>query len=69
MGVLHIQSTLSKLLQYQTEMFFLTLRVDQYVIDEHHDELVQILHKKLVHHIHKVCWGISQSKRHHRILI
>jgi hypothetical protein len=48
---------------------FFILGVDQYIIDEHHDKLVQILHKNLVHQIHKVDWGISRSKRHHRILI
>jgi hypothetical protein len=50
----------SKLLQHQTEMFlmfFFALRVDQYVIDEHHIELVQILHKVLVHEIYIVGWG------------
>jgi hypothetical protein len=50
-------------------MFFLILRVDQYIIYEHHDELVQIVHKYLVHQIHKVGWCISQYKRHHRILV
>jgi hypothetical protein len=62
----------SKLLQHQREMFFVfffILRVDQYVIDEHHNKLVQILHKVLVHQIHIVGRGFSQSKRHHRILI
>jgi hypothetical protein len=43
-------------------MLFFTSLVDQYVIDEHHDKLVQILHEDLVHHVHKVGWCISQSK-------
>jgi hypothetical protein len=58
----------SKLLQYQTEMFFMflfALGVNQYTIDE----LVQILPKDLVYQIHKVGWSISQFKRHHHILI
>jgi hypothetical protein len=62
----------SKLLQYQTEMFFVfffILSADQYIIDEDYDELVQILHKYLVYQIHKVGQCISQSKRHHRILV
>jgi hypothetical protein len=50
-------------------MLFFTSLVDQYIIDEHHDILVQILHKNLVHQIHKVGWCISQSKRHRHILI
>jgi hypothetical protein len=62
----------SKLLQYQTEMFstlFFALGVNHYIIDEHYDERVQISHKDLVHQIHKVGWGFSQSKIHHRILV
>jgi hypothetical protein len=61
----------SKLLQYQIEMlfvFFFVLSAKQYIIDEHYDERVQILHKDLVHPIHKVGQIISQSKRHHHIL-
>jgi hypothetical protein len=61
-----------KLLQYQTEMVFMflfILRVDQYVIDEHHNKLVQILYKFLVHQIHRVGQGINQSKIHHYILV
>jgi hypothetical protein len=67
-----IQPMVLKLLKFQTEMFFVLffiLSVDQYIIDEHYDELVQILHKDLVHQIHKVGWCISQFKRHHHILI
>jgi hypothetical protein len=47
----------SKLLQYQTKMFFMflfALRVNQYTINEHYDELVQILPEDLVYQIHKV---------------
>jgi hypothetical protein len=68
---LDIQPMISKLLQNQTEIFFVfffTLRVDQYIIDEHHDKLLQILPEDLVHQIHKVGWCIIQSKIHHRIL-
>jgi hypothetical protein len=50
-------------------VFFFILRVDQYVIDEHYDELVQIFHKDLVHQIHKVGWDFYQSKIHHRLLV
>jgi hypothetical protein len=35
-------------------MLFFTSLVDQYIIDENHDKLVQILHENLVHQIHKV---------------
>jgi hypothetical protein len=50
-------------------MFSFALGVNKYTIDEHYNELVQILHKVLVHQIHIVGRGFSQSKRHHRILI
>jgi hypothetical protein len=50
-------------------VLFFILSVDQYIIDEHYDKLVQILHKDLVHQIHKVGRGFSQSKIHYRILV
>jgi hypothetical protein len=53
-----------KFLQCQTEVFFMLifiLRVDQYVIYEHHDKLVQI--------IHIVGQVFNQSKIHHHILV
>src|SRR3954469_15903997 len=69
---LDIQLVLPQLLQYQTQMclmLLLILGIDQYIINEHHDKLVQELHKHLVHHIHEVCRSISQSKWHNSILI
>jgi hypothetical protein len=50
-------------------VFFFILRVDQYVIDEHHDKLVQILYKVLVHEIYIVGRGFSHSKMHHCLLV
>jgi hypothetical protein len=50
-------------------VFFFILRVDQYVIDEHHNKLVQILHNILVHEIYIVGQGFSQSKIHHYLLV
>jgi hypothetical protein len=61
-----------KLLQYQVAMFFglfFALEVYKYTIDEHYDELVQILHIDLVHHIHIVGQSISRSQSHHCILV
>jgi hypothetical protein len=49
LAYLDVQSRVFKLLQYQTEMIFFTLGVNQYTIDEHYDELVQIFHKVHVH--------------------
>jgi hypothetical protein len=48
---------------------FFILRVDQYVIDEHHDKLGSILHKFLVHQTHIVGQDFNQSKIHHRLLV
>jgi hypothetical protein len=61
-----------KLLQFQTEMFFtffFILSVDRYIIDEHHDKLVQILYKFLIHQIHIVGQDLNQSNIHHPILV
>jgi hypothetical protein len=40
-----------------------------YVINENHNELVQLWHEYRIHEVHKVCWRICQSKRHDKILI
>src|ERR1044071_8214754 len=69
---LGIQLVLPQLLQHQTQMclmLLLILGIDQYIINENHNELVQELHKHLVHHIHEVCRSISQSKGHNSVLI
>src|ERR1044071_5035492 len=68
---LGIQFVLPELLQYQTQMcrmLLLILGIHQYIINEHHNEFIQELHKHLVHHIHEVCMSISQSKGHNGIL-
>jgi hypothetical protein len=50
-------------------MCFFILRVYQYVVDEYHLKLFEILHEYFIHQVHKVSWCISQSKRHHQKLI
>jgi hypothetical protein len=50
-------------------MLFLTFRKDQDVINEDHNKLVQIFHENRVQQVHEVSGGISQTKRHHQILI
>ena len=55
----------SELSKYQTQMllmFLFVLRLDQYIINEHHDELIQKLHKHLVHHVHEIGRCVSQTK-------
>jgi hypothetical protein len=61
-----------KLLQYQTDvffMFFFILRVDQYIIDFHHNKLDLILHKVCVLQIHVVGQDFNQSKIHHCLIV
>jgi hypothetical protein len=43
-------------------MLLFTSSVDQYIIDEHHNKLVQILHENLVYQIHEVGQCITKSK-------
>jgi hypothetical protein len=50
-------------------MFFHTLRIYQNVINEHHDELVQLQHENRVHELHEVCQCIRQSKWHDKIFV
>jgi hypothetical protein len=50
-------------------MFFCTLRVHEYVINEDHDKPDQLRHEYGVHEVHEVCQRICQSKRHDKILI
>ena len=49
-------------------MLFFILGVDQNIVDENHDELVEVLHEHLVHEIHEIGRGIGQSEGHHGIL-
>jgi hypothetical protein len=50
-------------------MFFLSLGVDQDVINEYHDELVLLWHEHRIHQVHEMCRSIGESKRHDQILI
>jgi hypothetical protein len=67
-----IQLIRCEFLEHQSQMFFLfffRLRVYQDIIDEDHNELVQILHKYLIHEIHEIDRGIHKSKGHYSILL
>jgi hypothetical protein len=62
---LYVQLMLSQFLQHKPQMLlmlFLVLGVDQDIINEHHDKLIQILHKDLVHQVHEVGRCIGQTK-------
>jgi hypothetical protein len=50
-------------------MIFRTLRIYKYVINEHHDKLVQLRHEYGVHEVNEVCRCIRQPKRHDKIHI
>jgi hypothetical protein len=50
-------------------MIFRTLGIYKYVVNEHHDKLVQLRHEYGVHEVHEVCRCICQPKRHDKILI
>ena len=50
-------------------MFFLALRVYQYVINEYNDKEIQIWLKNPVHQAHESSRGIRNPKRHYKELI
>jgi hypothetical protein len=63
---------LMKSLRYNLKMllmFFFILGVDQNVINKYHNILIQLWHKHEIHHVHKMCRSIGESKRYNQILI
>jgi hypothetical protein len=69
---LGIELIVSKSLQNDSEMLrilFFTLGIDQDVINEDHDKLVQLWHKRGVHQVHEMCRSIGESKRHNQIFV
>ena len=62
---LGVQLMFPELLENQTQMLLMLLfilRVDQYIGNEHHDELIQKFHKHFVHHVHEIGRRVSQTK-------
>jgi hypothetical protein len=56
---------LIEFLQNKPQMFLVFLLIPgihQNIIDEHHHELVKILHEHFIHQIHEISWSISQPK-------
>ena len=39
-------------------------RINEDIVKENQDEFVQVLTKKIVHHIHKLSRGVGDTKRH-----
>jgi hypothetical protein len=50
-------------------MFFCTLQIYKYVINEDHNKHVHHRHEYRVNEVHEVCQRICQPKRHDKILI
>jgi hypothetical protein len=50
-------------------MLFRTLRIYKYVVNENHNELVQLRHEYGVHEVHEVCRCICQHKQQDKILV
>jgi hypothetical protein len=50
-------------------MLLHTLGVNKYVVNENYDKLVQLVHKHLIHGVHKIRWCVGESEGHHCELI
>jgi hypothetical protein len=50
-------------------MLLLILGIHENIIDEHHYELVKVVHEYNVHQVHEESWHIRQTKRHDCVLI
>ena len=50
-------------------MIFLSLGVDQNVVNKNNDKLVQLWHKHRIHQVHEISRCIGKAKRHHQIII
>src|SRR6185312_14118071 len=63
---------ISQSLKNDTQMFsmiFFILGVDQNIVNENHDEFIQLRHEDRIHQVHKICWGVGKTKRHNQIFI
>ena len=50
-------------------MLVLALGVNEDVVNEHHHEFVQQVHKHLVHHMHKECRSVGEAEGHNGVFI
>jgi hypothetical protein len=69
---LGVQLPISQPLKYLPQVFFMLfiiLGIYQDIINEHHYELVEVVHEHTVHQVHEVSWRIRQTKRHDHELI
>jgi hypothetical protein len=71
-GELSIKLMISQTLKDNSEvfvMFFLVFGIDEDIIDKDHYEFVELRHKHGVHEVHKVGWGICETKGHYQELL
>jgi hypothetical protein len=50
-------------------VIFLTLRIDENLIDKDHDKFIELSHEHGVHEVHEVGGSISESERHNQELV
>jgi hypothetical protein len=50
-------------------MFILIFGINKDVINENHDEFIQLRHKYGIHKVHEVGWCIRETKRHNQEFI
>jgi hypothetical protein len=50
-------------------VLLLNLRIYEDIIDEHHYELVEIVHEHTIHQVHEERWRIRQTEGHDCVLI
>ena len=50
-------------------MLFLTLGVNEYVINEDYHEIIEEAHEHFVHHMHEEGRGIGETKGHQSMFI
>ena len=50
-------------------MIFNCLQMYQDVVQEDNDEVIQVVGKSIIHQLHKMCWGIRDSKGNTKELV
>jgi hypothetical protein len=71
-GELSIKLMISQTLKDNSDMFgmfFLVFGIDEDIIDKDHYEFVELRHKRGVHEVNEVGWGIRETKGHYQELV
>jgi hypothetical protein len=45
-------------------MLFFILTIYENIVDEHHSELVEVVHEHTIHQLHEESWHIRQTEGH-----